>query len=167
MIGVGWGGCIHCTFLGSWRYSRHVTNHFHFGLKFGVPLDANKFSGLREFIDQSVSYVGKDRIKPGPATERCCGLPTYPTEHQRQSRCMPCKCLTLAMPTTKERLIGRAQGEKTVGDLIEMLLSGFSFVAKEATFDWSWLVIDPKEWPSQRLDGEVHRVEHLTVMTSM
>ena len=63
-------------------------------------------------------------------------------------------------------LIGRFQGEELTGDLIEMLL-GFSFMTKEGMLDWSWMGVDPKEWPSQRLDWELYRVEHLTYVSSM
>ena len=43
---------------------------------------------------------------------------------------------------------------------MEMLLS-ISFAVKDAMLDWEWLGIDEKEWPPQRLDWEMYRIEHL------
>ena len=33
--------------------------------------------------------------------------------------------------------------------------------------DWEWLGIDVKEWPPQRLDWEMHRIEHLSSASNM
>ena len=38
---------------------------------------------------------------------------------------------------------------------------------KDAMLDWEWLGIDPAEWPSQRLDWEMYRIEHLTFVSNM
>ena len=53
-----------------------------------------------------------------------------------------------------------ADNEVAVGDLVEMLLSN-SFASKDAMLEWGWLEIDLVEWPPQRLDWEIYRVEHL------
>ena len=41
---------------------------------------------------------------------------------------------------------------------MEMLLS-ISFAVKDAMLDWEWLGIDEKEWPPQRLDWEMYRID--------
>ena len=33
--------------------------------------------------------------------------------------------------------------------------------------DWEWLGIDPVEWPPQRLDWEMYRIEHLAFVSNM
>ena len=53
-----------------------------------------------------------------------------------------------------------------VGDVVEMLLR-ISFAVKDAMLDWEWLGIDEKEWPPQRLDWEMHRIEHLSFASNM
>ena len=53
-----------------------------------------------------------------------------------------------------------------VGDVVEMLL-GISFAVKDAMLDWEWLGIDPFEWPPQRLDWEMYRIEHLSLVSNM
>ena len=52
------------------------------------------------------------------------------------------------------------------GDLVEMLL-GISFGVKDSMLSWEWLGIDPKEWPPQRLDWEMYRLEHLAFASNM
>ena len=47
-------------------------------------------------------------------------------------------------------LIGRADNEVAVGDLMRILLS-ISLASKRAMLDWEWLGIDLVEWPSQIL----------------
>ena len=49
---------------------------------------------------------------------------------------------------------------------MEMLL-GISFAVKDAILDWEWLGIDPVEWPPQRLDWEMYRIEHLSFVSNM
>ena len=33
--------------------------------------------------------------------------------------------------------------------------------------DWEWLGIDSVEWPPQRLDWEMYRIEHLSSVSNM
>ena len=63
-------------------------------------------------------------------------------------------------------ILGRSDNIDKVGDVVEMLLS-ISFAVKDAMLDWEWLGIDEKEWPPQRLDWEVHRIEHLSFASNM
>ena len=63
-------------------------------------------------------------------------------------------------------LLGRSDKDVQVGDVVEMLLS-ISFGAKDSMLDWTWLGIDPREWPPQRLDWEVYRLEHLAFASNM
>ena len=49
---------------------------------------------------------------------------------------------------------------------MEMLLS-ISFAVKDAMLDWECLGIDEKPWPPQRLDWEMHRIEHLSFASNM
>ena len=53
-----------------------------------------------------------------------------------------------------------------VGDVVEMLLS-ISFAVKDAMLDWERIGIDEKEWPPQRLDFEIYRIEHLSFASNM
>ena len=55
-------------------------------------------------------------------------------------------------------ILGRSDHIVRVGDVVEMLLS-ISFAVKDAMLDWEWLGIDEKEWPPQRLDWEMYRIE--------
>ena len=57
-------------------------------------------------------------------------------------------------------ILGRSDNIVKVGDLVEMLL-GVSFCVKDAMLEWEWLGIDSVEWPPQRLDWEMYRLEHL------
>ena len=65
-----------------------------------------------------------------------------------------------------ELILCRSDNVVKVGDVVEMLL-GISFAVKDAMLDWEWLGIDPKEWPPQRLDWEMYRIEHLSLVSSM
>ena len=62
--------------------------------------------------------------------------------------------------------VGRADNDEAVGDLIEMLLS-ISFACKDGMLDWDWLGIDLVEWPPQRLDWEIYRIDHLSLSSYM
>ena len=63
-------------------------------------------------------------------------------------------------------ILGRSDNIVKVGDVVEMLL-GISFAVKDAMLDWEWLGIDPIEWPPQRLDWEMYRIEHLSFVSNM
>ena len=63
-------------------------------------------------------------------------------------------------------ILGRSDNIVKVGDLVEMLL-GISFSVKDAMLDWEWLGIDSVEWPPQRLDWEMYRIEHLAFVSNM
>ena len=63
-------------------------------------------------------------------------------------------------------ILGRSDHIVKVGDVVEMLLN-ISFAVKDAMLDWEWLGIDAKEWPPQRLDWEMYRVEHLSLASNM
>ena len=74
---------------------------------------------------------------------------------------------TRAVKEAMESLtLGRVANEVAVGDLVEMLLS-ISFACKDAILEWSWLGIDLAEWPPQRLDWEMYRIEHLAYVSNM
>ena len=63
-------------------------------------------------------------------------------------------------------ILGRSDKVVKVGDVVEMLLS-ISFAIKDAMLDWEWLGIDEKEWPQQRLDWDIYRIEHLSFASNM
>ena len=63
-------------------------------------------------------------------------------------------------------ILGRSYNIVKVGGVVEMLLS-ISLAVKDAMLDWEWLGIDEKEWPSQRLDWEMYRIEHLSFASNM
>ena len=63
-------------------------------------------------------------------------------------------------------ILGRSDNIVRAGDVVEMLF-GISFAIKDAMLDWEWLGIDLIEWPPQRLDWEVYRIEHLSFDTNM
>ena len=63
-------------------------------------------------------------------------------------------------------ILGRSDNNVKVGDVVEMLLS-ISFGVKDSMLDWTWLGINPKEWPPQRLDWEMYRIEHLAFASNM
>ena len=63
-------------------------------------------------------------------------------------------------------ILGRSDNIVKVGDVVEMLLS-ISFAVKDAMLDWEWLGIDEKEWPPQRLDWEMYRIEHLSFASNV
>ena len=63
-------------------------------------------------------------------------------------------------------ILGRSDNIVRVGDIVEMLLS-ISFAVKDSMLDWEWLGIDPQEWPPQRLDWEMYRIEHLSFASNM
>ena len=74
---------------------------------------------------------------------------------------------TVAVREAKMDLIlGRSDNTVKVGDVVEMLLS-ISFGVKDSMLGWEWLGINPKEWPSQRLDWEMYRLEHLAFVSNM
>ena len=62
--------------------------------------------------------------------------------------------------------LGRAANEVVVGDLVEMLLS-ISLACEDAMLEWSWLGVDLEEWPPQRLDWEMYRIEHLAEVSNL
>ena len=63
-------------------------------------------------------------------------------------------------------ILGRSDNYVKVGDVVEMLLS-ISFGVKDSMLDWLWLGINPQEWPPQRLDWEMYRLEHLAFVSNM
>ena len=99
----------------------------------------NLHGGLKEFIDHAISVLGRTHLKP--TTECLRGVVTYPTGES-------------------------TQGRFKVGDVVEMLLT-ISFGVKDSMLDWQWLGINPREWPSQRLDWEMYRLEHLAFISNM
>ena len=62
--------------------------------------------------------------------------------------------------------LGRSDHEVRIGDIVEVLLS-ISFTVKDAMLEWEWLGIDMDEWPPQRLDWEMYRIEHLAFASNM
>ena len=132
---------------------------------------APKQGGLKEFVDLVISTIGRAQIKP--ATECLRGVATYPSGDARQGRYK--MTLTDLMNNHYTRgvreakldlILGRSDNVVKVGDVVEMLLS-ISFAVKDAMLDWEWLGIDEKEWPPQRLDWEMHRIEHLSFASNM
>ena len=130
-----------------------------------------KHGGLKEFVDHIVSTIGRAQLKP--TTECLRGVATYPTGDQRQGRYnMTLTDLTNNHYTRAVRgasldlILGRSDNTVKVGDLVEMLL-GISFSVKDAMLDWEWLGIDSVEWPPQRLDWEMYRLEHLAFVSNM
>ena len=73
---------------------------------------------------------------------------------------------TAVREASLDLILGRSDNIVKVGDLVEMLL-GISFAVKDAMLDWEWLGIDSVEWPPQRLDWEVYRIEHLSFVSNM
>ena len=63
-------------------------------------------------------------------------------------------------------ILARSDHEVKVGDIVEMLLS-ISFAVKDAMLEWQWLGIGEGEWPPQRLDWEMYRIEHLAFTSKM
>ena len=63
-------------------------------------------------------------------------------------------------------ILGRCDHIVKIGDIVEMLLST-SFAVKDAMLDWEWLGVDEQEWPPQRLDWEMYRIEHLAFASNM
>ena len=101
------------------------------------------------------------------------GVVTYPTGESTQGRFK----MTLSdlqndhyTVTVREAMmdliLGRSDNTVKVGDVVEMLLS-ISFGVKDSMLDWQWLGINPREWPSQRLDWEMYRLEHLAFVSNM
>ena len=134
-------------------------------------MGSTKAWGLKEFIDHVISVIGWTQIKP--ATECLRGVATYPQGDQKQGRYK--MTLTDLMNhhyanAVREGMIdltlGRANKEVKIGDIVEMLLS-ISFACKDAMLEWEWLGIDMNEWPPQRLDWEVYRIEHLSFVSTM
>ena len=62
--------------------------------------------------------------------------------------------------------LGRSDHEVKIGDTVEMLLRNL-FAVKDAMLEWEWLGIDMDEWPPQRLDWEMYRIEHLAFASNM
>ena len=124
-----------------------------------------KHGGLKEFIDHIVSTFGRAPLKP--TTECLRGVATYPSSDQRQGRynmtltdLMNNHYARAVREASLDLILGRSDNIVKVGDLVEMLL-GISFSVKDAMLDWEWLGIDSVEWPPQRLDWEMYRIEHL------
>ena len=132
---------------------------------------SNLHGGLKEFIDHAISVLGRIHLKP--TTECLRGVVTYPTGDSTQGRFkMTLSDLqndhyTIAVREAMMNLIlGRSDKNVQVGDVVEMLLS-ISFGVKDSMLDWTWLGINPKEWPPQRLDWEMYRIEHLAFASNM
>ena len=130
-----------------------------------------KHGGLKEFIDHIVSTFGRAQLKP--TTECLRGVATYPTGDQRQGRynvtltdLMNNHYTRAVREASLDLILGRSDNIVKVGDLVEMLL-GISFSVKDAMLDWEWLGIDSVEWPPQRLDWEMYRIEHLAFVSNM
>ena len=130
-----------------------------------------KYGGLKEFIDHIVSTFGRAQLKP--TTECLRGVTTYPSGDQRQGRYN----MTLTdlvnnhyaravREASLDLILGRSGNIVKVGDVVEMLL-GISLAVKDVMLDWEWLGIDPVEWPPQRLDWEMYRIEHLSFVSNM
>ena len=131
----------------------------------------NYHGGLKEFIDHAISTLGRVHLKP--TTECLRGVVTYPTGDSTQGRFkMTLRDLqnehyTIAVrEAMMDLLLGRSDKDVQVGDVVEMLLS-ISFGVKDSMLDWTWLGIDPREWPPQRLDWEMYRIEHLSFVSNM
>ena len=130
-----------------------------------------KHGGLKEFIDHIVSAFGRAHFKP--TTECLRGVTTSPSGDQRQGRynmtltdLMNNHYTRAAREASLDLILGRSDNIVKVGDLVEMLL-GISFAVKDAMLDWEWLGIDPVEWPPQRLDWEMYRIERLSFVSNM
>ena len=81
--------------------------------------------------------------------------------HGSSERTLHCCC-----ERSDDEFLGRSDKSVQVGDVVEMLLS-ISFGVKDSMLDWTWLGINPNEWPPQRLDWEVYRLEHLAFASNM
>ena len=131
----------------------------------------NYHGGLKEFIDHAISTLGRVHLKP--TTECLRGVATYPTGDSTQGRFkmtlvdLQNEHYTVAVrEAMMNLLLGRSDKDVQVGDVVEMLLS-ISFGVKDSMLDWTWLGIDPREWPPQRLDWEMYRLEHLSFASNM
>ena len=127
--------------------------------------------GLKEFIDHAISVLGRTHLKP--TTECLRGVVTYPTGDSTQGRFkmtlsdLQNEHYTVAVrEAMMDLILGRSDNSVKVGDMVEMLLS-ISFGVKDSMLDWTWLGINPKEWPPQRLDWEMYRLEHLAFASNM
>ena len=132
---------------------------------------SNYHGGLKEFIDHAISTLGRTHLKP--TTECLRGVVTYPTGDSTQGRFkmtlmdLQNEHYTVAVrEAMMNLLLGRSDKDVQVGDVVEMLLS-ISFGVKDSMLDWTWLGIDPREWPPQRLDWEMYRLEHLAFASNM
>ena len=129
--------------------------------------NANLHRGLKEFIDHA---VGRTHLKP--TTECLRGVVTYPTGETQGRFKMSLTDLmndhyTNAVREAKmDVILNCSDNVVKAGDLVEMLL-GISFGVKDSMLCWEWLGIDPKEWPPQRLDWEIYRLEHLAFTSNM
>ena len=130
-----------------------------------------KHGGLKEFVDHVVSTFGRAQLKP--TTECLRGVTTYPSGDQRQGRynmtltdLMNNHYTRAVREASLDLILGRSDNIVKVGDLVEMLL-GISFAVKDAMHDWEWLGIDAVEWPPQRLDWEMYRIEHLSFVSNI
>ena len=126
---------------------------------------------LYAFIDHAISVLGRTHLKP--TTECLRGVVTYPTGDMTQGRFkmtltdLQNDHYTIAVrEAMMDLILGRSDKNVQVGDVVEMLLS-ISFGVKDSMLDWTWLGINPKEWPSQRLDWEMYRLEHLAFASNM
>ena len=132
---------------------------------------SNYHGGLKEFIDHAISVLGRTHLKP--TTEFLRGVVTYPTGDSTQGRFkmtlsdLQNEHYTVAVrEAMMDLILGRTDNNVKVGDVVEMLLS-ISFGVKDSMLDWTWLGINPKEWPPQRLDWEMYRLEHLAFASNM
>ena len=130
-----------------------------------------KHGGFKEFVDHIVSTFGRAQLKP--TTECLRGVTTYPTGDQKQGRynmtltdLMNQHYTRAVREASLDLILARSDNIVKVGDLVEMLL-GVSFPVKDAMLEWEWLGIDPVEWPPQRLDWEMYRIEHLAFASNM
>ena len=126
--------------------------------------------GLKEFIDHAVSVLGRTHLKP--TTECVRGVVTYPSGDTQGRYKMSLTDLmkdhyTRAVREAKlDVILNRSDNVVKEGDSVEMLL-GISFGVKDSMLSWEWLGINPKEWPPQRLDWEMYRLEHLAFASKM
>ena len=63
-------------------------------------------------------------------------------------------------------ILGRSDHMAKIGDIVEMLLS-ISLRSKMPCLIGSGIGIDEKEWPPQRLDWEMYRIEHLAFASTL
>ena len=117
-----------------WGYIWPVTRHNYAPQR--EEWKAPKHGGLKEFVDQVISTIGRAQIKP--ATECLRGVVTYPSGDHRQGRYR--MTLTDLMNNHYTRgvreamldlILGRSDNMVKVGDVVEMRLS-ISFAIKDS-----------------------------------